>query len=555
MMTKVSKWIEAFEERELWEEMVKIYGEDKEVIEDRVFAYLKTLKLYLKVFGDEEVVISRAPGRVNVMGRHVDYMGGYVNPVATRYEIITVIGVRSDDCVVMYNVNPRYKPRRFKISENLPQRKIKSLEEWDKWTVEVYNERVSRGQTYGWDDYVKGLLIYLQDYYRNENGRLIKRIPGLNLVVNGNIPPKRGMSSSSALVVSVAMALKYLIEIDMPLPEFIDRIGYSEWYRLTRGGSADHAAIILSKRGYVSHLSCLPTKVEEVEYAPLPKGYKVVIVDSGFERPHTEEAINYLRVTAAEYRLAVLLVKTLYPQYRNKLKLLRDINIENLGVELDKIYEILKSLPERTTRKELRNVIAEEYQEELETIFANHREPREGYKIRQRALYGLAETERAKVFPKFLREGDIIKVFKLIRTSHDGDRVAKFDEWGNRVKWDPSRFSSDDNLDRNIRILCDPKSSKKQREMVQLYWQPGGYERSIEPIDYMCDVIQYRLGSFAAAQLMGAGLGGNVLVLIREDKVNELQEVLLETYYQKYDVKPKLEVIESGEGASLIRLP
>jgi len=554
MLAKVSEWIEAFKKGALKEEMIRVYGYE-DVVKDRLSEYIKALKLYLKTFGDEEVVISRAPGRINIMGRHVDYMGGYVNPMATRYEIIAIVGTRRDDYVVLYNVNSHYKPKQFKISENLPPKKIKSLEEWDKWTAEVHAKRISKGQAYDWDDYVKGLLIYLQDYYRSEEGEFLKRIPGLNLVVSGDIPPKRGMSSSSALVVAVAIALKFLVNIDMPLPEFIDRIGYSEWYRLTRGGSADHAAIILSKRGYVSHLSCLPTRVEEVEYAPLPEGYKVVIIDSGFERPHTEEAINYLRVTAAEYRLALLLLKTKYPQYSERLKLLRDVNVDNLGIGLDKIYEMLKSLPEKTTRKDLRNMVAEKYHEELETIFANHKEPQEGYKIRQRALYGLAETERAKVFPKFLREGDINKIFKLIRTSHDGDRVTKFDEWGNKIAWDPSSFSSNESLDWNIRVLRNPKSSSEEKEAAQLYWQPGGYERSIEPIDYMCDVIQYKLGNFAAAQLMGAGLGGNVLVLIREDKIDELRKILLETYYCKYGIKPELEVVESGEGACLIKPP
>lgn len=475
--------------------------------------------------------------------------------MATRYEIIAIIGLRKDDHVIMYNIDPHYKPKEFRISENMPERKIKSLEEWDKWTAKVYKERISRGETYDWDDYIKGLLIYLQDYYRSDCGEFIKRIPGLNIVIYGDIPPKRGMSSSSALVVAVAMALRSLVDIDIPLPEFIDRIGYSEWYRLTRGGSADHAAIILSKRGHISHLSCLPTKVEEIEYAPLPEGYKVVIVDSGFERPHTEEAINYLRVTAAEYRIAVLLIKTLYPQYSDKLKLLRDVNVRNLGVGLDMIYEILKSLPEKATRRDLRSTIAEEYQEELETIFANHKEPKEGYKIRQRALFGLAETERAKVFPSFLKEGNIDKIFRLIRTSHDGDRVAKFNEQGDKINWDPSYFSNDEVLERNIKILRDPFSSKKEREIAQLYWQPGGYERSIEPIDFMCDMIQYKLGAYAAAQLMGAGLGGNVLVLIREDKIDELKRVLLNTYSQRYGVKPELEVIESGEGACLLKSP
>lgn len=552
MIMRVSEWIGAIEGGLLSRELRRIHGHRAG---ERAELYLRALRLYLESFGDDEVVVSRAPGRVNVMGRHVDYMGGYVNPMATSYEIVAVVGRRGDDWVVLRNVDPRYGPKRFRIWDVMPGRKLRSLREWDEWTARVHRERLARGEGYDWDDYVKGLVIYLQDYYRDEGGRPTKRIPGFNAVVGGDVPPKRGMSSSSALVVAVALAVRRFAGIGMPLAEFIDRIGYSEWYRLTRGGSADHAAIILSRRGFVSHLSCLPTRVEEVEYAPLPEGYVVAVIDSGFERPHTEEATNYLRVTAAEYRLALLVIKSLFPQYRDRLGLLRDVNARNLGVGLDAIYEILKAVPERATRRELRSLVADEYLDELEAIFANHREPPEGYKLRQRALYGLAETERARVFPEFLRRGDVEGVLRLIRTSHDGDRVAKFDADGRRLEWDPSRFSSDESLERYIRVLRDPRASPAEREAVQLHWIPGGYERSIEPIDFMCDMIEHRLGAYAAAQIMGAGLGGNVLVLVRADKVGELESVLAETYYARYGVKPTVTVVESGEGACLLRPP
>ena len=371
-------------------------------------------------------------------------------------------------------------------------------------------------------------------------------------MVSGNIPPKRGLSSSSALVIAIALALKEFLNIEMSISEFIDRVGYSEWYRMTRGGSADHAAILLSKRGYISHIRCLPTQLTEIGYAPFPKGYKLVVIDSGFERPHTEEAINYLRVTAAEYRLAVLYLKTKYPEYASKIKLLRDVNIKNLNITLAELYRMIKSLPMKITRRELRRFVDKKYLDELESIFENHKEPPQGYKLRQRALFGLAETERAYVFPQFLRRGDINSIFRLIRVSHDGDRVAKFDKYGNKVPWDPSKTCSDEILEELIKIL--ESGSEEEKKKAQLYWQPGAYERSIEPIDYMCDMINLNLSNYAAAQLMGAGLGGNVLVLVRQDKIEELRKLLFETYYTKYGIKPEFSVIEPSSGASLLKV-
>lgn len=556
---KVSQWFRGLAEDSsdgLRGEFERIYGGDEKVIEERRNAYIKALNQFGKIFGfDAEVIITRAPGRVNVMGRHIDYMGGFVNPMATDTEIIALIQARDDDQVILHNLDPEFKAKSFRIGNELPEEKIRDLNHWDHWTAKKFKEKEARGETLDWDEYVKGLVVYLQDYDRRLDGSFTKKLRGMNLLLGSNLPPRRGLSSSSALVVSVALGIKETNEIKIPLGEFIDRVGYSEWYRFTRGASADHAAIILSRRGHISHISSLPTRAEEVTYAPFPEDYRVIVVSSGFERPQDEETRNYLRVTAAAYRLALLLIKNLYPEYAEKLGWLRDVTTRNLGVELAKIYEILKSLPEFIDRKELRNRLAERYHPELEIIFANHLEPRGGYKIRQMALYGLAEAERAVIFPEFLRRGNVKGMLELIMRSHDGDRVAKFDPEGRRLPWDAKIFSSEERLGELIAVLRSGHSTPDQIEFAQLYWQPGGYERSIAPIDHMCDIVSHNLGDYAAAQIIGAGLGGDVEVIIQKDKIEELRRVLTEEYCKHYGIELAMTTIFPGQGACLIRSP
>jgi N-acetylgalactosamine kinase len=556
---KVSQWLRGLNEdfsNGLRREFKRIYGSDEKIIGERRDAYVKALNQFGKIFGfDAEVIIARAPGRVNIMGRHVDYMGGSVNPMATDTEIIALIQTRDDDRVILHNMDPEFKAKAFRIGHKLPEEKIRDLNHWDRWTAKKFKEKEARGEALDWDEYVKGLVVYLQDYFRDLDGNFTKRLKGMNLLIGNNLPSRRGLSSSSALVVSIAVGMKEINEIEMPLGEFIDRIGYSEWYRFTRGASADHAAIMLSRRGHISHISSLPTRAQEVTYAPFPEDYRVIIVSSGFERPQDEETRNYLRVTAAAYRLALLLIKNSYPEYVEKLEWLRDVTISNLGVGLVTIYEILKSLPEVIDRKELRSRLAERYHLELEIIFANHREPRDGYKLRQMALYGLAEAERAVVFPKFLRRGDVKGMLELIRWSHDGDRVAKFDREGQQILWDAKIFSSDERLGELIALLRGRASTPSQIESAQLYWQPGGYERSIAPIDYMCDIVSYNLADYAAAQIVGAGLGGDVEIIIHKDKIEELRRVLTEEYCKHYEIELAMTIIFPGQGACLIRPP
>ncbi|RJS84854.1 hypothetical protein CW702_01910 [Candidatus Bathyarchaeota archaeon] len=558
MLLPVKEWIKLFEKPSpgLMEAFTKIYGPDKAEIEKRRQLYLKALKMFGESYSySSNVIISRAPGRVNLLGRHTDYMGGYVNPMATDTEIFAIVEARDDDWVHLRNIDPKYVPGKFRIRDELPERKIKDLDDWDRWTAERFRDRMRRGEVLTWHDYVKGLTIYFQEYFRKPDGSLDKRIKGMNILLGGDLPPRRGMSSSSALVIAVAVAMKELNDIEMPVGDFIERVGYSEWYVLTRGGSADHAAITLSKRGMISHIGSLPTRAEEVTYAPFPKGFSVVIVNSGIERPQDDETKNYLRVTAAEYRLSVLWIKSAFPEYADKIVWLRDINVRNLGVDLPRIYELIKSLPTKISRRKLEANISDKYSDELDAILSNHREPSGGYKLRQRALFGLAENERAVVFPEFLRRKDIKGILELIRRSHDGDRVAKFDEDGKRVEWDPGAFSTDDRLEKLISILRSEDSSPSEVEAAQLYWQPGGYERSIPQIDYLCDVIYHAMGEDAAAQIMGAGLGGDVEVLVRTEKIGDLKRVLIDKYFEKYGVEPSMTTVRPGQGACLFGIP
>src|ERR1043165_10155856 len=67
--------------------------------------YSALASLYICEHGDGYVVIARAPGRVNLMGRHIDHQGGHVNMMAIDRAIHVVAGLRSDRLVRIANVN------------------------------------------------------------------------------------------------------------------------------------------------------------------------------------------------------------------------------------------------------------------------------------------------------------------------------------------------------------------------------------------------------------------------------------------------------------------
>lgn len=72
---------------------------------ERRRAYRRTLLRFREVFGgDRRAVLVRSPGRVNIMGRHIDWQGGHCNLMAVDQEAILVAAPRADDRVEIRNV-------------------------------------------------------------------------------------------------------------------------------------------------------------------------------------------------------------------------------------------------------------------------------------------------------------------------------------------------------------------------------------------------------------------------------------------------------------------
>ena len=99
--------------------LTSIYGPHEDLHREKCKDIVSVLKCYGKKFGfDQKVCIIRAPGRINLMGRHVDHRGGSTNFLAIDRETVVVAGLRDDNNVVAVNT----EPRKFKAVEfNIPE--------------------------------------------------------------------------------------------------------------------------------------------------------------------------------------------------------------------------------------------------------------------------------------------------------------------------------------------------------------------------------------------------------------------------------------------------
>ncbi len=521
---------------ELWDEFAALYGEDAGIIEERVRAYLALLGHAAERLGPEaRVLIVRSPGRLNAMGRHVDHQGGHCNLMTIGYETLIAVHPRQDDQVVLYNVDQaRFPERSFSIGgllADLP---------WDDWLSLVNSDKVSdmAVQAGGdWAQYVKAAVIRLQKKFSTA------KLRGVDLIVHGNIPIAAGLSSSSALVVATAEAIIAVNALDTFPAQLVDLCGEGEWFVGTRGGSADHAAIKYGQKGKVVKVTFFDFAVEEV--VSFPGEYAMVVCDSGIVAQKTANARDQFNHRVSCYRIGLQLIKALYPQYAPLLHHLRDVNVRTLGIPLSWIYKILLRLPEQATRDELRAMLPGV---DLAPYFATHALPDDGiYPIRGVVLYGLAECERSRRYADALVGGRIDEIGRLMRVSHDGDRVSVLAADGTQQ---PYRAPTSNGylLDR----IEDLESEDPARVLqAQLEWQPGGYRCSVPEIDAMVDLALGTEG-VVGAQLAGAGLGGCMMVLARRKALPRLEACLAEGYYAPRNRRPAILVCTPVAGSSVL---
>ena len=511
----------------------QIYGKDPHFLEKKRRQLAETVQLFLENFGDmEPVTIIRAPGRVNLMGRHVDHRGGRSNLMAINREHILVARGRTDNRVRARNMSFRqFQEVEFSLDELLEKEPL------DDWHEYVNSERVIqmvRDLQGDWGNYLKAPMLRLQQEEKQ------RRIHGVDCVVNGDIPMAAGLSSSSALVVAMADALVLTNNLQYSAHDLVDLCGEGEWFVGTRGGSGDHAAIKLSQFGRVAHVGFHPFTI--FEYVPFPEQAVLVICDSRVQARKSEGAREAFNERIASYEFAVHLFKKRFPLYAPLITHLRDIEPETLHIKPATLYRMVLEIPEQISPVNLRNELGTDL---FNRITQTHSVP-DCYYLRGRLLYGICECARSKEALPILRRGDLEALGFLMSCSHDGDRVQ--DKTGNPFTVDIS--------DSKIHQLIDDLQSEDPARVIraQLPFQPGCYACSIPALDRMVDIALATPGVYGA-QLSGAGLGGCMMALVDKSQAQTLKERMLREYYEKDDLEPAILSVApiAGSGPLFLR--
>ncbi len=521
-----SLWINDFESGALDERLQSIYGPSANLLERRA-PYLSVLKAFIREYADRPVIISRAPGRVNLMGRHIEHRGGSTNILAIDREVIAIVAPRQDDVIHLCNADTEFSKTCFSISQT-----IAAYDTAD-WVEFIESEKIleivssTRGD---WSNYIKAGILRLQLHDRN------KPLCGMDMMFSGNIPMAAGLSSSSALVVATMEAVISLNSLALEVEEFVALSGEGEWFVGSRGGAGDHAAMKCGVRGEITHMNFFPFSVGES--VTWPEEYDIVVANSGIKAKKSDGARDRFNAMVASYELAYLWVLKEFPEHADRIYCLRDINATNLGITQTELYRMLLRVPQTIRTEEVFDLYPEKWHKRIRRALSSHK-PFLCYRLRGVLLYGLAECARAEECIKLLNAGDYNRLGELMCLSHNGDRV-----WQNGM---PFQGQEDDAY--LISLIEDLESGDPERiEAAQLYNQPGTYACSTKEIDMLVDYIISRDGVLGA-QLSGAGLGGCVIALVRHDATQKLINSLNEIYYKVRGLEPSANIFTPVAGS------
>ena len=202
-------------------------------------------KKFLETFGAEPDLVAAAPGRVNLIGEHIDYSDGFVLPFAIKDRTLVAARKRGDSTVRIASAQ-----RRNKIV-----------------TVDI--SKVKPGLKGEWERYALGVLWVLG----------VKE--GVDLLIDGHVPLGAGLSSSAALECSVATAMNHLFDLGFNLEELARLTQKAEnHYVGVPCGIMDQSVSLMATQGSALLLDCRDLTTKNIPFDVASSGLELLIIDT-----------------------------------------------------------------------------------------------------------------------------------------------------------------------------------------------------------------------------------------------------------------------------------
>ncbi|MBN1624004.1 MAG: galactokinase [Clostridia bacterium] len=240
--------------------------------------YEHLIEKFIRTYGgsEDDIRIFESPGRVNLIGEHIDYNGGYVLPAALSMKTTVLARKRHDKFIRMLATDLDY-------------------------VIQAEMDRLEYFKDYKWGNYQLGVAWQMQQFGY--------KLSGCEMIFEDKVPLGSGLSSSAAIEVATAIALTALNDLEIPMTE-LAIIGQKAEHNYVgvNCGIMDQFASAMGKKDNAIMLDC---KTLEYRYIPLQsKEYKIVIGNTRKKRSLGESAYNQRR---NECEQALMDIRTVIP--------------------------------------------------------------------------------------------------------------------------------------------------------------------------------------------------------------------------------------------------
>ena len=205
---------------------------------------------FVEHFHSEPTMFEYAPGRVNIIGEHTDYNGGFVLPCAIKYGTCMYAKPNGSNKIRVLAVDMQNDYDEFEIAP----------------VIEKHESKL-------WVNYLRGVTYQFAQKFGN-------KVQGLDIAIKGDVPAGAGLSSSASLEVCFGHLLSSAFNLNVPLMD-IALIGQaSEAYIGMKCGIMDQA---ISANGTKDHLLRIDCKSYDLTQVKVPEDLVILIINSNIK--------------------------------------------------------------------------------------------------------------------------------------------------------------------------------------------------------------------------------------------------------------------------------
>ncbi|XP_061101188.1 N-acetylgalactosamine kinase isoform X1 [Conger conger] len=349
---------------------------------------MKLKERFVQKFGKTPLFYAYAPGRVNLIGEHIDYCGYAVLPMAIEQNILAAVSVDESQTIQLANANPQYNDI----------------------TVSTGDLKIDRANPQ-WQYYflcgVKGVQELLG----------LAAPVGMQCVVDGTVPPSSGLSSSSALVCCAGLLTAEANRKTLTKVVLAETCARSERYIGTEGGGMDQSISFLAEEGTAKLIEFNPLRSTDVK---LPGGAVFVIANCCVEM--NKAATSHYNIRVVECRIATKVLAKSRGLDWSRLMKLGEVQPE-LGASLEEMVQIVEEVlhQEPYSREEICQCLGITLECLCNDILSPNTQHVTQFKLYQRAKHVYGEAGRVLRFKAVCdRAGAqaIQELGELMRDSH-----------------------------------------------------------------------------------------------------------------------------------------